>query len=165
MKRVLVCYSCVVFATRMAIVQPFHVPLTHSQRNRQQRHDHVPHDGQPHQLQRHRHLDNNNGKLSRLRGRCPSQHWRYCTALGAKSGADLGEVKRALSATQERLEMNRSLLDEAKLRGELGYLETMSAEDGFWNDADNARKVLGDLNRCAVRSASLSQLIACFTRG
>lgn len=44
--------------------------------------------------------------------------------------------------------MNRRMLDEAKLRGELEYLEGLSAEEGFWNDAASARKVLGDLNRC-----------------
>lgn len=165
MKGVLVYFSCAVLTAHIIIVQPFHVSLTHSQHNWQQRHDHVPQSGQRRPPQRHNHLDNNNGKLARLRARCSTQHWRYCTALGAGNGADLGEVKRALSATQERLEMNRSMLDEAKLGGELEYLEAMSGEDGFWNDADNARKVLGNLSRCAVRSVSLYQCMARFMRG
>lgn len=70
------------------------------------------------------------------------------TALGAaKLAVDVGDVKRSLSSAQDRLEKNRELFDEAKLAGELAYLEGVSSEAEFWNDANSARKTLGDLNR------------------
>lgn len=47
--------------------------------------------------------------------------------------------------------MNRGILNEPKLRGELEYLEGLSAEEGFWNEAVSARKVLGDMNRLKVQ--------------
>ena len=59
----------------------------------------------------------------------------------------MGDVRRRLSSAQDRLEKNRGLFDEAKLEGELEYLEGVSSEAEFWNDADSARKTLGDLNR------------------
>lgn len=61
--------------------------------------------------------------------------------------AGLGDVKRALSSARVRLEKNRQLFDEAKLTGELGYLEGVSSEPDFWDDGALARKTLGDLNR------------------
>lgn len=76
------------------------------------------------------------------------KHRRRPEALEAQNVAGVGEVRRALSASQERLEMNRGILNEPKLRGELEYLEGLSAEEGFWNEAVSARKVLGDMNRC-----------------
>jgi hypothetical protein len=33
-------------------------------------------------------------------------------------------------------------MDSGKLRGELAYLEGVTAEDGFWDDAATARKTL-----------------------
>lgn len=75
------------------------------------------------------------------------------TALrAARSAVDVGDVKRGLAAAQDRLEKNRELFDEAKLTGELEYLEGVSSEAEFWNDANSARKTLGDLNRWAVGS-------------
>ncbi len=65
---------------------------------------------------------------------------------------DVGDVKRGLAAAQDRLEKNRQLFDEAKLAGELEYLEGVSSEAEFWNDANSARKTLGDLNRWAASS-------------
>lgn len=73
---------------------------------------------------------------------------RRRTALGAaKLAVDVGDVRRGLSAARDRLERNRQLFDEAKLTGELEYLEGVSSEAEFWNDANAARKTLGDLNR------------------
>lgn len=70
------------------------------------------------------------------------------TVLAAeKIAVSVGDVKRALSAAQDRLEKNRQLFDEAKLQGELGYLEGVSSEPGFWDDGASARKTLGELNR------------------
>ncbi|CAM9914696.1 unnamed protein product, partial [Scytosiphon promiscuus] len=78
---------------------------------------------------------------------------RASTALGAsKPAVDVGDVKRSLSTARDRLEKNRQLFDEAKLVGELEYLEGVSSEAEFWNDATSARKTLGDLNR-SVRSS------------
>ena len=74
------------------------------------------------------------------------------TALGAaKLAVDVGDVKRRLSSARDRLEKNRELFDEAKLAGELEYLEGVSSEAEFWNDPNSARKTLGDLNRWEVR--------------
>lgn len=73
---------------------------------------------------------------------------RAPTALGAeKLAVGAVDVKRALSMAQERLQKNRRLFDEAKLQGELEYLEGVSSEADFWNDAASARKTLGELNR------------------
>ncbi|CAM9678984.1 unnamed protein product [Ascophyllum nodosum] len=77
---------------------------------------------------------------------------RRQTALVAeKLAAGFGDVKRALSVAQERLEKNRKLLDVAKLKGELEYLERMSSEADFWDDATSARKTLEELNRLKVQ--------------
>ena len=74
------------------------------------------------------------------------------TALrAAKVAVDVGDVKRGLTAAQNRLKKNRELFDEAKLTGELEYLEGVSSEAEFWDDANSARKTLGDLNRWAAR--------------
>ncbi|CAN0141959.1 unnamed protein product [Ectocarpus sp. 12 AP-2014] len=74
------------------------------------------------------------------------------TALGAaKLAVDVGDVRRGLSSARERLEKNRQLFDEAKLEGELEYLEGVSSEADFWNDANSARKTLGDLNRLKLQ--------------
>lgn len=71
------------------------------------------------------------------------------TALGAaKVAVDVGDVRRGLSTARDRLDKNRKLFDEARLAGELEYLEGVSSEADFWNDANAARKTLGDLNRC-----------------
>lgn len=79
----------------------------------------------------------------RVRGR-----GRRSAALAAeKLAVDVGDVKRALSSAQDRLEKNRQLFDEPKLQGELEYLEGVSSEAEFWNDGASARKTLGDLNR------------------
>lgn len=81
------------------------------------------------------------------------------TAVGAaKLAVDVGDVKRSLSTAQDRLEKNRELFDEAKLAGELEYLEGVSSEAEFWNDANAARKTLGDLNRWASQRWWWSQL-------
>ena len=73
---------------------------------------------------------------------------RRQTALAAeKLAAGFGDLKRALSVAQERLEKNRKLLDVAKLKGELEYLERISSEADFWDDATSARKTLEELNR------------------
>lgn len=84
----------------------------------------------------------------RAAGRTRPSPVRPRTALGAaKIAVDVGDVKRGLSTAQERLENNRKLFDEARLAGELEYLEGVSSEADFWNDANAARKTLGDLNR------------------
>lgn len=84
------------------------------------------------------------------------------TALAAaeKLAVSVGDVKRALSAAQGRLRKNRELFDEAKLKGELEYLEGVSSEAEFWNDGANARKTLSELNRyisitVSIRSTEL----------
>ncbi|CAN0460844.1 unnamed protein product, partial [Ascophyllum nodosum] len=46
---------------------------------------------------------------------------------------------------------NRKLLDVAKLKGELEYLERISSEADFWDDATSARKTLEELNRLKVQ--------------
>ena len=72
-------------------------------------------------------------------------------ALAAeKLAVGLGDVKRSLSTARDRLEKNRELFDEAKLKGELEYLEGVSSEADFWSDGTSARKTLGSLNRCAL---------------
>lgn len=72
-------------------------------------------------------------------------------ALAAeKLAVGLGDVKRSLSTARGRLEKNRELFDEAKLKGELEYLEGVSSEPDFWNDGASARKTLGSLNRSGV---------------
>lgn len=69
-------------------------------------------------------------------------------ALAAeKLAVGLGDVKRSLSTARSRLEKNRELFDESKLKGELEYLEGVSSEADFWNDGASARKTLGSLNR------------------
>lgn len=74
---------------------------------------------------------------------------RQETAVAAgKETVELGDVKRELSSARDRLEKNQKFLDEAKLRGELQYLEGLSSQEDFWGDAAAARKVLSNLNRC-----------------
>lgn len=70
------------------------------------------------------------------------------TLAAEKLAVGLGDVKRSLSTARSRLEKNRELFDEAKLKGELEYLEGVSSEADFWNDSTAARKTLGSLNRC-----------------
>lgn len=77
---------------------------------------------------------------------------RPMTLAAEKLAVGLGDVKRSLSTARSRLEKNRELFDEAKLKGELEYLEGVSSEADFWNDGTAARKTLGSLNRC-VRCA------------
>eukprot|EP00953_Heterococcus_sp_UTEX-ZZ885_P011481 6653-Heterococcus_DN1.PRE.1 len=80
---------------------------------------------------------------------------------------DTGDVKRQLASIRSRIEVNADagkplmcsamarfhgqqylfkhsyrLMDSGKLRGELAYLEGVTAEDGFWDDAAAARKTL-----------------------
>lgn len=80
--------------------------------------------------------------------RCRSSVGRTTTSLPAeKHGLDLGDVKRGLASSRDRLEKNKKLLDEAKLRGELEYLENMSSQAGFWDDATTAKKTMSSANR------------------
>lgn len=74
---------------------------------------------------------------------------RLMVLAAEKLAVDLGDVKRSLSTARDRLDKNRELFDEAKLKGELEYLEGVSSEPDFWNDGASARKTLGNLNRCA----------------
>lgn len=64
--------------------------------------------------------------------------------------AEVGDVKRALSSVRNRLEKNRELLDEVKLKGELEYLERVSSEANFWDNGASARKTMGELNRSLI---------------
>lgn len=73
---------------------------------------------------------------------------RPMALVAEKLAVGLGDVKRSLSTARSRLEKNRELFDEAKLKGELEYLEGVSSEADFWNDGASARKTLGNLNRC-----------------
>lgn len=85
---------------------------------------------------------------SRRRALWRSTQRQTSTALAAeKLAVCVGDVKRALSTAQGRLEKNRELFDEAKLQGELEYLEGVSSEPEFWDNGASARKTLGELNR------------------
>ncbi|CAM9832047.1 unnamed protein product, partial [Phaeothamnion confervicola] len=70
-------------------------------------------------------------------------------ATGAAE-TEVGDVRRELAALKERLAANAELLDDAKLAGELEYLEGVSGEDGFWDDPAAARAALARL--AAVRA-------------
>lgn len=88
------------------------------------------------------------GPRRRLRVRA-QVHKKTALAAG-KIVAEVGDVKRALSSARDRLEKNRELLDEAKLKGELEYLERVSSEANFWDNGASARKTLGELNRSLI---------------
>lgn len=90
-------------------------------------------------------------KTGLTRRLCVQAKVRKKTALAVgKVVAEVGDVKRALSSARNRLEKNKELLDEVKLKGELEYLERVSSEADFWDNGTSARKTLGELNRSLI---------------